>query len=75
MQAEIHDLDEASSARLAKFTQDVAEQSASPEQAATFMLWLKKKVGGEAAKAFGGVLKDIATGAVADVIKKAVLGI
>ncbi|MGZ3523081.1 MAG: DUF2321 domain-containing protein [Vulcanimicrobiaceae bacterium] len=74
MQSEIHDLDEATSSALTEFAEDVARDRATPEEAATFGQWFRKKAGPEAARAVGGVLKDIATSTIADIIRKSMLG-
>lgn len=74
MQAEIYELDAATANELFDFTKAVAEDRASPEEASTFGQWFKRKAGPEAAKAVGGVLKDVATSTIADVIRKTMLG-
>jgi hypothetical protein len=73
MQVELHQLDQRTVEQLEDFTQLVVEGRATPQEAETFGKLFKKKAGLEAAKAVGGVLKDIATGVISDIIRKTMM--
>jgi hypothetical protein len=74
MQAETYALDEKTTSELVAFAELVATNQATKEEASTFGLWFKKKAGKEAAIAVGGILKDVATSVVSDIIRKTMIG-
>jgi hypothetical protein len=74
LQAETYALDVTSERELTQFAKAVADKRVTPQEAATFGAWFKKKFGSDAARAVGGALKDVATSVIADAINKAMLG-
>jgi hypothetical protein len=74
MQAEIHALDQATRDELLAFTERVAVDGATSEEAATFGQWFLKKAGPEATGSVGGMLKEIASSVIAAVIQKTMMG-
>lgn len=74
MEAEIRGFDQQTREQLAAFTELVAEERATPDEASTFGQWFRQKAGPEAARTIGGVLKDAATSAIADIIRKTMMG-
>jgi hypothetical protein len=74
MQVEIRQLDNAVASELMEFTHAVAENRVTKEEATTFADWFKLKAGKEGAMAVGGILKDVATGVIADIIRKTMIG-
>ena len=74
MEAEIHNLDQATVRELDRFALAVAEDKATLEDVSTFGRWFKKKAGSGAAKAIAGALKDVATDVIAAAIVKSMGG-
>jgi hypothetical protein len=70
MQAELSTFDEETMGDIDRFVTNVEARTATPEEAEMLGKVLQKRGFGDAAKALGGVLKDITTDVISSVIVK-----